>query len=182
MNFDKVREILHTNDGSLPDINFDFGQKPVAGDAYAMIQRRANHLAMENPYYWSKNRSEESPIRFGDNPAIAFLEGDAEVFHVIFGGLRSNGGAPVPDLGFFVLDQSFIALDYRMGPEWDAPAILGLFEIMRDLKSLSDVVHISHKGNVFESEEGILLTEFKNWLYHQNYHAGAGQSDITNLY
>lgn len=182
MNFDKVREILHTNDGSLPDINFDFGQKPVAGDAYAMIQRRATHLAMENPYYWSKNRREESPIRFGDNPAIAFLEGDAEVFHVIFGGLRSNGGAPVPDLGFFVLDQSFIALDYRMGPEWDAPAIIGLFEIMRDLKSLSDVVHISHNGNVFESEEGILLTEFKNWLYHQNYHAGAGQSDITNLY
>lgn len=176
MNFDKVREILHTNDGSLPDINFDFGQKPVAGDAYALIQRRATHLATANPYYWSKNRSEESPIRFGENPAIAFLEGDAEVFHVIFGGLRSKGGAPVPDLGFFVLSPGFIALDYRMGPEWDAPAIIGLFEIMRDLKSLSDVVHISHKGNIFESDEGILLTEFKYWLYDQNSHAGAGQS------
>ena len=176
MNFDKVRAILHTNDGSLPDINFDFWQKPVAGDAYALIQRRATHLAMENPYYWSKNRSEESPIRFGENPAITFLEGDAEVFHVIFGGLRSKGGAPVPDLGFFVLGPGFIAIDYRMGPAWDTPAIIGLFEIMLDLKSLSDVVHISHKGNVFESDDGILLTEFKNWLYHQNSHTGAGQS------
>lgn len=176
MNFDKVREILHKNDDSLPDINFDFGQQPVAGDAYALTQRRATRLAMENPSYWSKNRSEESPIRFGENPAIAFLEGDADGFHVIFGGLRSKGGAPVPDLGFFVLGRGFIALDYRMGPEWDVPAIIGLFEIMRDLKSLSDVVHIFHKGNIFESEEGILLTEFKNWLYHQNSHAGAGQS------
>ena len=176
MNFDKVREILHANDGSLPDINFDFGQERVAGDAYALIQRRATHLATENPYYWSKNKNEEAPIRFGENPAIALLEGDAEGFHVIFGGLRSNDGAPVPDLGFFVLDPGIIALDYRMGPEWDDPAIIGLFEIMLDLKSLSDVVHISHKGNVFESDDGILLTEFKNWLYHQNSHTGAGQS------
>ena len=129
-----------------------------------------------NPYYWSKNRSEESPIRFGENPAIAFLEGDAEAFHVVFGGLRSKGGAPIPDLGFFVLDLGFIALDYRMGPDWDAPAIIGLFEIMRDLKSLSDVVHISHDGNIFESDECILLTELKNWLYDHNSHTGAGQS------
>ena len=176
MNFDKVREILHTNDGSLPDINFDFGQERVAGDAYALIQQRATHLVTANPYYWSKNRSEESPNRFGENPAIAFLEGDAEAFHVVFGGLRSKGGAPIPDLGFFVLDLGFIALDYRMGPEWDAPAIIGLFEIMRDLKSLSDVVHISHDGNIFESDECILLTEFKNWLYDHNSHTGAGQS------
>lgn len=176
MNFDRVRKILDTNDGSLPDINFDFGQERVAGNAYALVQQRATHLTTENPYYWSKNRSEESPIRFGENPAIAFLEGDAEVFHVVFGGLRSKGGAPIPDLGFFVLDLGFIALDYRMGSEWDAPAITGLFEIMRDLKSLSDVVHISHDGNVFESDECILLTEFKNWLYDHNSHTGAGQS------
>jgi hypothetical protein len=92
------------------------------------------------------------------------LDGDAEVFHVVFGGLRSTSGASIPDLGVFVLDVGFIALDYRMGPEWDGPAIAGLFELMRDLKALSDVVTISHKGNIFESDDGILLTEFENWL------------------
>lgn len=164
MSFDEVREILRTNDGSLPDINFDFGQERVVGDAYALIQGRATHLASEDAYYWSKSRHEESPIRFGENPAHAFLRGDAEGFHVVFGGLRSTAGAPIPDLGVFVLEAGFIALDYKMGPEWDEHAILGLFEVMEDIKALSDSVMISHAGNIFESGEGILLTEFNNWL------------------
>lgn len=173
MNFDKVREILHTNDGSLPDINFDYGEERLVGAAYALIQGRATHLASEHACYWSKGKSEESPIRFSENPALVVLGGDAEGFHVVFGGLRSTAGAPIPDLGVFVLDVGFIALDYRMGPAWDEPAIVGLFEVMRDLKSLSDAIKISHVGNIFESDEGILLTEFKKWLDAHNSHERA---------
>jgi len=51
-----------------------------------------------------------------------------------------------------------------MGPEWNEPAILGLFEIMKDLKALSDVVRISHSDNINDSGENILLTEFERWL------------------
>lgn len=163
MNFEKIRGILHTDDGSLPDINFDFGQERIAADAYALIQGRASGLASEGARYWSKGRRSECPIRFGENPAIALLEGDAEGFHVVFGGLLSDAGAAIPDLGVFVLDAGSIALDYKMGPEWDEPAIIGLFELMLDLKSLADGVQISHDGNMFESDEGILLTEFINW-------------------
>ena len=164
MNFDKVRDILCLDDGSLPDINFDFGQARVVGDAYALLQVRAASLASEHAYYWSVSKKAESPIRFGENPAQAFLGGEAEGFHVVFSGLRSTTGAPIPDLGVSVLDVGFIALDYRMGLEWDAPAILGLFEVMRDLSGLAKDLHISHTGNVFESDEGVLITEFKNWL------------------
>jgi hypothetical protein len=163
MKFDKVSEILCRNDGSLPDIDFDFGVERMVGDAYALIQDRAGHLACEHAYYWSKSKEEECPIIFGDNPALAVLAGDAHGFHVVFGGLTSHAGAAIPDLGVFVLDSAHIALDYRMGPEWDGPAILGLFEVMRDLRALSDTVAVSHTGNIFESEEGILLTEFKKW-------------------
>lgn len=163
MNVDEVRQILKRNDGSLPDINFDFGHKRVVGDAYALIQRRATHLASTHAYYWSRGENREIPIRFGENPALAFLRGDGEGFHVVFGGLRSTSGAPIPDLGVFVLDADYIALDYRMGPEWDEPAILGLFEIIEGLRGLSDVVTISHVGNIFDSEEEVLLTAFWNW-------------------
>jgi hypothetical protein len=163
MHIDKVRQILNTNDGSLPDINFDFDQKRVVGDAYALIQGRATHLASKDACYWSKGKSKDFPISFGENPALAFLSGDAEAFHVVFGGLQSSTGAPVPDLGVFVLGAGFIALDYRMGPAWNEPAIFGLFEIMQDLKALSDVVKISHVGNIYETEESVLLTEFENW-------------------
>jgi hypothetical protein len=168
MNIDKVRRILNTNDGSLPDINFHYERKDVVADAYALIQGRATHLASKQASYWSKARGVEVPISFGENPALALLSGDAGTFHVVFGGLKSTTGAPIPDLGVFVPGDDFIALDYRMGPDWTEPAILGLFELMHDLKALSDVVDISHTNNIFESEESILLTEFRNWSNARN--------------
>jgi hypothetical protein len=163
MSFETVRQILCIGDGALPDINFDFGQKPVVGDAYAIIQDRATHLASKSAYYWSRSRSEERAISFGDNPALTVLAGEADPFHVVFGGLTSASGAPIPDLGVFVLDDDFIALDYRMGPHWDEPAILGLFEIMQDLKALAECTTISHAGNIFETDEEILLSAFHTW-------------------
>lgn len=163
MVFETVRQILCIGDGALPDINFDFGQKHVVGDAYAIIQRRATHLASNSAFYWSRSRREECVIRYGDNPALALLAGEADPFHVVFGGLRSASGAAIPDLGVFVLDDDFIALDYRMGPHWDESAILGLFEIMRDLRALAKCVTISHAGNIFETDEEILLSAFYIW-------------------
>lgn len=164
MSLDQLRGILQKDDGSLPDINFDFGEERVASNAYALIQSRATHLVSVGAFYWSRNSAAEIPIRFGENPASVFLKGDAEAFHVVFGGLRSSAGAPIPELGVFVLDVGFIALDYRMGPGWNEAAILGLFEIMRDLQASSHSVTISHDGNIFETNEGVLLSEFKNWL------------------
>jgi hypothetical protein len=162
MSFETVRQILCIRDGDLPDIDFDFGQKPVVGDAYAIIQGRATHLASRSAYYWSRSRSEECVISFGENPALAVLTGEAEPFQVVFGGLRSASGAPIPDLGVFVWETS-ITLDYRGGPDWDDPAILGLFEIMRDLKALAKGAPISHTGNIYETDEEILLSAFHTW-------------------
>lgn len=49
MIFEKVRGILCIDDGSLPDINFDFGQARVVDDAYALVQSRATHLTSDRP-------------------------------------------------------------------------------------------------------------------------------------
>lgn len=165
MRFDRLLDILCTGDGSLPDINFDFGEAPVVAQAYALIQSRATWIGPEGAYYWSNSANLECPIRFGDNPALAVLYGDADGFHVVFGGLTSASSAPIPDLGVFVAGVGFIALDYRMGPEWNEGAILGLFELMRDLRALSAAVVISHDGNIYESDDGTLLTEFEHWLH-----------------
>jgi hypothetical protein len=54
-------------------------------------------------------------------------------------------------------------LDYRGGTDWDDPAIHGLFEIMRDLKALAKRATISHTGNIYETEEEILLSAFHAW-------------------
>lgn len=164
MIFARVRQLLQRRDGSLPDINFDYGHERLVGDAYALVQGRASRLASSDAYYWSEVENKECPIRFGDNPALAVLCGESKGFHVVFGGLRSASGAPIPDLGVSVYGASFIGLDYRMGPDWDDAAIVGLFDLMRDLKALCASVEISHIDNMFESPEGILLTAFAQWL------------------
>jgi len=163
MSLNAVVNILKNNDGSLPDINFDFSGARVAADAYGLVQARATALTSTSSYFWSKKLKAEIPISFGQNPALDFLNGEAEAFHVVFGGLTSESGALIPDLGFFVLGADFVALDYRMGPGWNSAAVEGLFDLMGALSKLSDC-RITHTGNIFDPEGTILCSAFQNWF------------------
>jgi hypothetical protein len=84
-------------------------------------------------------------------------------FHLVFGGITSLSGKNVPDLGVFVLDETVISLDYRMGEYWNEELIEGLFELMMSMKSLSYNTKIKHIGNFFDYEETILLSAFNDW-------------------
>jgi hypothetical protein len=159
-----VIEVFSTNDGLLPDINLDFGGAPLAAEAYALIQSRASRMVSTGAHYWSKLRREECPVRFGENPAREFLQGDADPFHVIFGGLHSSSGAHIPDLGVFILASDYVALDYRMGPEWDEAAIVGLFELIRDVSNHVGKVKITHEGSIYDQDGTVLSTAFHSWV------------------
>ncbi len=157
-----LQDIFKANDGSLPDIEFNFNGETVVSEAYLFIQSKASKLVSTNAYYWSLSKQVECPIKFGDNPAVKYISGEAEPFHVVFGGLKSNTGYPIPDLGFFILGTDFVSIDYRMGPEWDKQAIEGLLEIMLGLYSLAKTVDVKHSGNFFDTDN-ILLTTFNEY-------------------
>jgi hypothetical protein len=159
----ELRAAFATNDGSLPDINFDFKGAPVVADAYALIQSRATALASKNPCYWEKREQVDCEIHFGDNPALRVLNGEANPFHVVFGGLKSAAGHEMPELGVFVLGPDFIALDYRMGPEWNDAAIAGLLELMVDLAKLGSHTEVAHEGNDFDPTGAILIDSLRRW-------------------
>jgi hypothetical protein len=163
MSLISVVGILNEDDGSLPDINFNFACASVAADAYALIQSRATTLTSVGSYYWSKTLEAEVPIAFGQNPAVAFLNGESEPFHVVFGGLSAESGAKIPDLGFFVLGTDFVALDYRMGPEWDVAAVEGLFDLMRGLSNLAEC-RVTHTENISDPMGTILCGAFENYV------------------
>ena len=128
-----------------------------------MIQASAAMFASSDARYWSKVLGAEVPIEYGENPVLALLSGEAEPFHVVFGGLTSPSGAPIPDLGLFILGVDFVALDYRMATEWDSAAVEGLFSLMRELSNLA-VCRISHTGNIFDPTGEILCSAFEKWL------------------
>jgi hypothetical protein len=168
MGIETVRQIFLTDDGSLPDINFDYRGAAVAADAYQLIQRHASSLASVRPNYWSKSRSCECSIKLGDNPAQLVFGGEADPFHVVFGGLTSNAGVPIPDLGVFVLGVDFVALDYRMGEHWTDAAIYGLLQLMSDLASLANGTLVSHEGNPHDSDGQILVGALNEWRSANN--------------
>jgi hypothetical protein len=163
MSTQNVLRILSENDGSLPDIEFDFGLEKCVAAAYQVIQYHSSHIDSLKPYYWSRSREIEVPIIFGQNPAEILLIGEAEPFHLVFGGIISPSGKNVPDLGVFVLSEAVISLDYRMGEYWNEESVEGLFEIMSILKKLSFNTKIKHLGNYFDYEETILLSAFSDW-------------------
>lgn len=154
--------ISSRRDSGGPDINFDFNGEECVSNAYQYIQSLSSQLVGSNSYYWSKTKQAEIPILFGENPALKHIEGEAESFHVLFGGIKSNSGKRVPDLGVFVLSSDYISLDYKMGQCWNTEAVIGLFEIMAAFESLSKNTRISHEGNIFE-QEGELISAYTSW-------------------
>ena len=112
--------------------------------------------------------NKECPISFGENPAELVLSGVAEPFHVVFGGLVSKTGHKIPDLGFFVLGEDFVALDYRMGPEWSLAAIEGLLSLMEEIASLAPGTSVAHESNIFDPNGKVLIQAFSEWRAASN--------------
>ena len=158
-----LRPLFAYDDGLLPDINFNFTGAHVVANAYAQIQRRAKGLSVAGGCYWSKQRQTICPIEFGDNPAEHLLTGECDAFHVVFTGLRSAEGIPIPDLGVFVLDSDYLSLDYRMGAHWTETAIAGLLDLMDEIAALSAHTIVSHERNLRDPHGEILLSAFNQW-------------------
>ena len=93
---------------------------------------------------------------------MKLIEGEAEPFHVVFGGIKSSSGKVVPDLGVFVMASDYISLDYKMGKQWNTEAVIGLFEIMLVFESFGKNTVISHEGNIFE-QNNELISAYRSW-------------------
>ena len=164
MNLSNAHSILSENDGSLPDITLEFEAASVVATAYSLVQSRARSTDVPLGHYWSKSKNEDCTIQFGENPALQFLDGEADPFHVCFSGITSSSGTVLPPIGLGVLDRSTVPLDLRMGVEWSEDAILGLFELVHDLCSLSLPVSITHTGNDFDPNGETFLAAYQSWL------------------
>ena len=163
-----VCSILRENDGSLPEVEIQFNGASVIAQAYALVQNRALAAKSSMGQYWSKQRQADCAITFGENPAELFLADDAEPFHVVFGGIRASDGTEVPMLGFFVIGADYVSLDFRMGPEWNANTVIGLFEVVRDLSQLASCVSIRHTCNIFDPDGKIFMSSYEAWISANN--------------
>ena len=118
-----------TDDGSLPGIEITSMTPSGVSAVYGMLRHRS-HLIGDPPEFWSRTANVSVLVDSVPNAAGMVASGEAEAFHHCVGGITA-GGVELPVLGIFVW-QNGVELDYRMGLDWTADAVIGFFELLRE--------------------------------------------------
>ena len=131
--WDQLRKLFDTDDGGLYDIRLAGLGEASLVVAFDFIRSRASVMA--DALFWHTGLQKDQRVAdYPDAPRLV-AQGTAEPFHVLASGLEFCG-AVLPDLGVFVWPDE-LTLDYRMGPEWDRPQLIALFELLRQLVAVA---------------------------------------------
>ncbi len=143
--WDELRDQFEVDDGGLYDIRVDFAEARCLVAAFRLLRDRG--VLNPGATFWSVSEQRDVPVPEVEDAAALVVAREAEPFHVVFSGLGANGVA-IPDLGAFVFQEQ-LALDYRMGPEWNPATLQGLFHLLLELSA-------PDPGAKLSLEEGVL--------------------------
>ncbi|MFK8185859.1 MAG: hypothetical protein AB8B99_20980 [Phormidesmis sp.] len=159
--WNELRDLFDTDDGSLPEIRIDYRDSAAAVSGYALLRGRAARIVSEKPYFWSKTYDAERPLDSVYNAAALVVSGEAEAFHVVFGGIQSSS-VTIPDLGIFVFPDQ-LALDYRMGPDWGPSELEAFFGLLGELASLDPYASLSLEEGVLPDVTARFQNAWRRW-------------------
>jgi len=143
--WEALHQLFDTDDGSLPEIRLlNLSPKGVVA-IFSYLQHSCRSSA-NNQVFWSREDQQDKPINSVANAATLVVEGRAEPFHCLCQGLAYDG-EELPDIGVFVFDDQ-VALDYRMGQEWNAGKLKALFGLLKELTSIDQGAEVSLEDNV----------------------------------
>jgi hypothetical protein len=111
---------------------------------FASLQHACGAIA-NSAVFWSLEDQQEQPINSVPNAADLVVQARAEPFHFVCQRLTYEG-VVLPDIGVFVFADQ-IALDYRMGKEWDAVKLNALFGILTEVKRIDSRARVSIEDN-----------------------------------
>ena len=136
----ELHYLFDTDDGSLPEIwIMNLSHEGVVA-IFASLQLACGAIA-NSAVFWSVEDQQEQPINSVPNAADLVVQARAEPFHFVCQSLTYEG-VVLPDIGVFIFGDQ-IALDYRMGKEWDAVKLNALFGILKEVKRIDSGARIS---------------------------------------
>lgn len=156
--WDKLRFLFETDDSSLPEVRLTELTSEGVAAIYAFICSRAE---VSDTSFWHKSLDRDESIKAYPNAAQLLATNEAEPFHFLAYSLNLDG-VVLPDLGVFVF-QDEITLDYRMGPDWDEPRVLALFELMRQLAALDQHARIRLDEHTLPEVEKLFLASWSEY-------------------
>ena len=84
---------------------------------------------------WDNERELDVPLQSVADPCDWVARGRADSFHCCYGGIAVDG-VEIPVLGIFVY-RGGIAIDYRMGSEWNSANVGAFFAMLAHLLTLA---------------------------------------------
>jgi hypothetical protein len=129
----ELADLFEEDDGSLPEIRLIDLTPGGVERIFAELSRRAEPLDPAQTV-WHEERAQQVPLgELSDVGALA-AKGRIAPSHFLLSGIRS-GGVRLPDLGAFVFPDE-VALDYRMGKDWNADVLAAFVELLAELQLL----------------------------------------------
>jgi hypothetical protein len=137
------------DDGSLPEIRLTNLTAWEAAAIYEELRARAHPLRSDQ-VAWHEPRNEN--VQLAELPNAGLLAARAELnLHVVLTGISSHG-VVVPDLGVSVWPGE-VALDYRMGDDWNAVSVAAFVDLLSDLFPLSEGLVLEPAPEVHSFDE-----------------------------
>ena len=158
----QLHDLFDTDDGSLPEIHITYANGKATSAGYGLLRSRAATIVSENPTFYSRVHETEQPLDSVSNAAASVVAGEAEAFHVVFGGIAARG-TTIPDLGVFVFPDQ-LALDYRMGPDWGSDELEALFGLLLELTSLDGDAAVSLEESVIAEVAQRFQEVWRRWV------------------
>lgn len=156
----ELGELFQDDDGTLPDVWIDYTSSAPVPIAYRLLASRSQRVVTQHPSIWSTKGDWERPLDSVPNPAELVVSGEADAFHVVFGGVAWKG-VVIPDLGVSVFAQG-LGLDYRKGPKWGPRELGAFFELLKELTLLEAGAQPGIDGN--QETQSLFKNVWRRWL------------------
>lgn len=149
------------DDGSLPEVRI-VGVSSAGGAAmFDELRKRAEPLTPTQTV-WHDRLDREVPLSEVPDAGLLAASGELTTLHVVLRGLEA-GGVRVPDLGVSVWPGE-VALDYRMGSDWN-PSSLGAFAVLLgELLRLDAGARLDLEDYVFDDLRDRFRAEVSRYL------------------
>jgi len=133
--WEELHDLFDTDDGSLPEIVFVDPPRSSLQPLFAFLMQRGTVDPTRGGSLWDPERDADVPITDVPDAGERVAMGRVPYFHVVFHGI-DVAGVPIPPLGAF-FDQNAVALDYRMGEDWNPPVLAAFARLLDAMRALA---------------------------------------------
>jgi hypothetical protein len=159
----ELRFLFDTDDGSLPEVRVTDLSRDGLATGYAFLRWQAQ--VAPGVAFWHRTLNREEQLDAWPDAAWLVATQEADVFHFLARGIAIDG-VILPDLGVFVFPDE-LALDYRMGPEWDERRVLALFELLRQLAALDPQARVRLDRGILPEVERRFLAAWSAYCHER---------------